>query len=501
MAGKKKNVQVKSVATRPPIVVVMGHVDHGKTTLLDKIRSTNIAAAEHGGITQHIGAYQVELTGKSNQGKKITFIDTPGHAAFAEMRSRGAMVADLAILVVSAEEGVKPQTLESLRFINEAKISYLVALNKIDLPGVNIEKAKSTLIKNGILAEGYGGNMVVVPVSAKTGIGIDELLEMILLLGEMQGLKGKANDPLEAVVIESSLDRRRGPVATVLVRNGSIKVGDQIIAGDKTAKIKAMFDDLGRPLKVVLPGQPVEILGLTNVAEVGEKVFLSGQQTKPEKEIVEVPVAGPEEITPEVQEQKAGDKKLKIILKADTRGTMEAIVNSLPKEVTIISDGMGDVSESDVLLAQPSGAEIIGFNVKISKSVVELAESEKVKTTVFQVIYELLEEIDKKVLRLIEPTIDEEVLGTAEIIAEFEIDKERIAGCRVKEGEINRAFSIHLKRGEQIFASGRMKSMKHEKATIEKAKTGEEFGAVFSPYLDFKTGDMLISFRKQEKND
>lgn len=476
---------------RPPIVAVLGHVDHGKTTLISKIYQIDLTKKEHGGISQHIGAYQKEF-----KGKKITFLDTPGHVAFSKMRTRGATVADLVVLVVAADEGVKPQTLESLKHIRTAKASFLVAINKIDLSEANIERTKKDLAKNNILVEGYGGDIVAVPVSAKTGKGIDQLLEMILLLGEMAELKADPKGKLEAVVIESKLDSKKGPLATVLVRNGSLEVGEEIIIDEAAAKIKAMFDEKGKQLKFAGPGQPVEVLGFSKVPSIGAKV-----EKKGERLLKSIPISVPKkaEAKPEIKEDE--EKKLKIILKTDVVGTLEAILGSLSSEVKIIHSEVGNITESNVLLADTVKAEIVGFNVKIPGVVQKLAETEGVKIKTYQIIYDLLEDIEKKVLRILEPRIDEEILGKAEVIAEFKIKDQRIAGSKVKEGQITKQDKLHLLRGEQIVGDCRIKSMRKSKMDVEKAEKGEEFGAIFSPELDFTIGDVLISYRKVDQND
>lgn len=481
MAKKRTSSQISS---RPPVVAVLGHVDHGKTTLLDKIRKTNLVAKEFGGITQHIGAYQIKI-----KDKKITFIDTPGHAAFSAMRSRGAKVADLAVLVVAADEGVKPQTLESLKFIKQAKIPYLVAVNKIDKPDIYLDKVKKNLAKNNVLVEGYGGKIVSVPVSAKTGKGLNELLEMILLVAEMEEIKGDEKSELMAVVIESKMDKNRGPLATILVRNGRLQIGDQIETDGVFAKIKAMFDENGQSVKIVRPSEPVEVLGFKSVPSVGSLVKRTEEMTtSPE----EKPVASTKKETVE-------NDKLPLIIKADVNGTLEAILKGLPEEVKIIDSGVGEVNESDVFLAATTKSRIVAFNVKTPAGVKKLAGTEKVRVDSYQIIYKLFEEIEKRVKKITEPFADEEVLGQAKILEEFEIDKKRIAGCRVAEGEIKKIDKIHLKRGEEIIGNCRFKSMKRGKEDIEKAKTGEEFGVILSPALDFKLGDMLISYRKVEE--
>jgi translation initiation factor IF-2 len=469
---------------RPPIVAVLGHVDHGKTSLISKIYEKDLTKKEFGGISQHIGAYCAKFVIRNSQ-FAITFIDTPGHVAFSKMRSRGAKVADLAVLVVAADEGVKPQTLESLKHIQEANIPFLVAANKIDLPNVNLDWLKGNLAENGILVEGWGGNVVFVPVSAKTGKGVDELLEMILLLWEMEEVKSDPEGELEAVVIESRLDSKKGPVATILIRNGSLKVGEEIRTEEVGGKIRAMIDDRGRNVNVAYPGEAVEILGFSKVPLVGSKIIRGSLDEK-------LTSSKPKTLEKEEEEE----KKIKIILKTDTQGTLEAILGSLPQEVKVVFSGVGNINESDILLAKTSGAQIVGFNVKASGTVEKLAETEEVEIKTYNIIYELLEDLEKKVLKLLEPTIDEEILGQAKIIAEFIVKNQRVAGCRVEEGEIERKFPLHLKRGGKVIGDCQIISMKVGKEDVEKVKKGGEFGVILSSPVDFKVGDMLISFRK-----
>lgn len=482
MAKKKKNSQQP---LRPPVVVVLGHVDHGKTTLLSKIKEIDLTKSEFGGITQHIGAYQIKFKDKA-----ITFIDTPGHAAFSAMRSRGAKVADLAVLVVAADEGVKPQTLESLKYIKKAKIPYLVAINKTDLSNLNLETVKKQLAENKIMVESEGGDIVCLEISAKNNKGIDDLLEMILLLAEMQELKGDAGANLEAVVIESKLDSRRGILATILIRNGSLKVGDQIKTKSSLAKIKAMFDENRRSMKSAGPSRPVEIFGFKTVPLVGDLV----KRTK--KKVLSLTEKPKEKL---VQEEKSEEKKLRLIIKADVIGTLEAILDSLPKNLEVIDSGVGEVNESDVLLAVTVGAEIIAFNLKVSGGVKKLAETEKIKISDYQIIYKLFEEIEEKIKKLTEP--NEEILGKAEILKEFEIDKRKIAGCRILEGEIKKTDKFHLTRQDRLIGNCRFKSMKQGKNDIRQAKAGEEFGTALSPTLDFNLGDVLVSYKKTKEND
>lgn len=448
--------------SRPPIVAVLGHVDHGKTTLISQIKKRDLAKKEYGGISQHLGTYQIDY-----QGKKITLIDTPGHIVFSQMRSRGAQVADLAVLVVAANEGVKAQTLESLKYIQEAKIPYLVAINKIDLPGFNLDLVKKNLAENNILVEGFGGDVVAVPISAKTGQGVDQLMEMILLLAEMAEVKTDREGPLEAVVIESRLDSGKGPVATVLVRNGQLKVGQPIIVDKQKVKVKAMFDESGHRVSVLLPGQAAEVIGFAQVPIVG---------------------------SPTTKEASKVEKKIKIILKTDVFGMIEAISNSLPLEVQVIQAKTGNINESDVLLASTTGAEIIGFNVKVNQAVKKLAQQEGIKIKTYKIIYEIFEELEKR-LQGSEQALKEEVLGQAEILAEFKFEDKRVAGCQMKEGKISRGDKIHLQRERKIMADCRIKSMQVGKMSVEKVEKGEEFGVILSCPIDFSIKDMLISYR------
>ena len=473
------------LTARPPIVVILGHIDHGKTTLLSKIKEIDLTQKEHGGITQHLAAYQIGFK-NSGEIKEITFIDTPGHAAFNNLRARGAKIADIAVLVVAANEGVKPQTQESLKFIQEAKIPYLVALNKIDLPEVILEKAKKNLVDNGVALEGYGGDIVVVPLSAKEGKGITDLLEMILLLAEMNDIKGSPQAKLEAVILESKMDVRRGPLTTILIHNGSLKINDEIRVEGALAKIKAMSDDKGNKIEKAFPGQPVEVLGFRQLPAVGGKVTA--------KDVIEEIYH--KETTP-LKIEETAEKKFKIILKTDVEGTLEALKSNLPEDCYLIKAEVGEINDSDVLLAATSQAEIIGFNIKVSSSIKKLAEAEKVKINVYQVIYELLDDLEKKILKSLSPTIDEQILGRAEIVAEFKM-KEKVAGCRAIEGELKKNDKLHLLREESIINNCRFKSLKRGKDDVDQVKKGEEFGAVFSPNLDFQIGDVIISYIKSQ---
>jgi len=478
----KKPTKIKpSESPRAPIITVMGHIDHGKTSLLDAIKKSHIAAKESGGITQHIGAYQI-----SHKGRPLTFIDTPGHAAFAAMRSRGVKVTDIVILVIDAVEGIKPQTKECLDHIKTSKVPFLIALNKIDLPNAYPDVVKKQLSENNIAVEGFGGDIVCVPVSAKTKKGIDDLLEMILLSADMLELENKPDSDLKAVVIESSLDKNRGPLATVIVKSGQIKIGTDLFTDQTTAKIKAIFDADGKTLSCVNPGQPAQILGFKSIPSVGALVTSSARSNLAENK--------PKPIKP-IKEEK-DQTSLKIILKSDAAGTLEAITQNLGDEVTLISKGVGDINESDVALAQSTGAKVIGFRVKTTSSASRLAEIEKIFIMSYPLIHELLDDLQAQILKLLEPTIDEALLGEAKILAEFTVKSNQIAGCEVISGKFSVGDLIHLKRAKDQIASSKIKSIHSGKDSIDKAKKGDQCGFSFTTPLAFKIKDILIAYKK-----
>ncbi|QQG43684.1 MAG: translation initiation factor IF-2 [Candidatus Daviesbacteria bacterium] len=484
--------------SRPPIVTILGHVDHGKTTLLDYIRKSSVAAKEHGGITQHIGAYQVE-----HDGKLITFIDTPGHAAFEKMRSRGAKVADIAVLVIAADDGVMPQTTEAIKHIKEAKIPLIVAVTKIDLPGVDLkvqlERIKKQLSDQEILIEEYGGDTPFIPVSAKTGEGIDKLLEMIEVVAELNEIKGDPNFPATGVVIESSLDKFRGAVATILVRTGTLKKGEQILVGGVKGKIRGMFDYSGKLVESAGPSTPVEVLGMEAVPAVGAVL---GEEISKQARLDGHPELGSGSQSL-VDKLRQGDVKiLKIIIKADKQGSLEAIEDALEKfnqeiaVVDIVSGGMGDISESDIKLAFSVRAIVVGFNVKVAPAAEKLAEVEQVLVRVYNVIYELIEEIEDVVEGMLKVGQLEEVLGRAEIIAEFPFGKaEKIAGCRMLEGAIAKGHKLRVMRDSQILAEVKIKSLKKVKEEVNRVEKGSDCGIIFDPKVDFHIGDFVESFR------
>ncbi len=475
--------------TRPAVVTIMGHVDHGKTTLLDKIRESNLTAKESGGITQHIGAYQIEFTSKKKVLEKITFIDTPGHAAFAQMRSRGAQATDLAILVVAADEGVQEQTKESLAHIEDAKIPYFIAITKIDLPKADAEKVKEELMELGIELEELGGNIPVLLVSGTTGKGVEDLLEAIIAFAKKEKLKAEFEGEFQGIVIESSQDSRKGILNTILVKNGTLRVKDEVVVDGQPVTIKAMFNDLGKSITAASPADPIEVLGFPRAlvagSVIGSQITTEKKQIKKEEEEVKDLFAKKE-------------AKLPYIIKADTQGTLEAVLENLPPEAQIVYSGIGEITDSDVFLAQTSKAEIIAFRSKVSALAVKVALNSEVTIREFKIIYELLEEVEKAVLRMFSPDIEREVVGQAEVIAEFEIDKKRIAGSRVTQGEINRQVPVTLKRGEEIIGEAKISSMKHLKEDLQVAKKGQEFGASFSPSLDFKIGDDILSYKEEK---
>lgn len=470
-----------AVTVRPPVVAILGHVDHGKTTLLDTIRKTSVAAGEAGGITQHIGAYQAE-----HNGKKITFLDTPGHAAFKQMRSRGAQATDIVVLVVSAVEGVKPQTVESIGHVLSAGVPYIVALTKMDLPDANPEMVKAQLTEHQVFVENYGGDIPVIPVSAKTGAGLSDLLDMILLLADLHELKADPDGELLGVVIESVLDKRRGVLGTVLMKNGTLKKGQQIWADSVSAKVRSLTDDRGKLLDSAGPSQPVEVVGWDAVPAVGS--ILSAHSPA----VAVTQIAQSSSGAPEL----SSGPTLNMIIKADTLGTLEAILSNLSSEVSVIASGVGEVTDADIQLAEATKSRILGFHVRMSGGVQKSAELAGVRVKLYSVIYELFEDVQKLVLKLIEPTIDEVELGTAEVLAVFSIRGETIAGCKVTKGEMTKGQKYHVKRKDVIIADpSRMKSLKRGKDDIDSAKAGTECGIVFRDFSAVQVGDVIVSYK------
>jgi len=473
---------------RPPIVAVMGHIDHGKTTLLDRIRHARVAQKESGGITQHISSYQTTVD-TPNGPREITFIDTPGHAAFCAMRARGAEVTDIVVLVVSATDGVMAQTKECINQIKKANLPVIVALTKFDLETRQPEMVKGQLVEMDLTPEEYGGQVTLIPVSAKTGQGIDDLLESILLNAEIMELENDTTSPFEAIVIESKLDRARGPLASVIVKKGTLKLGDTIYAENITGKVKALIDSNGKNISEALPSTPVEILGFEKVPAIGSIVTDHPTTISQDKitEVKNVPL-DPDPDQPH----------LNIVLKADVEGTLEALKASFSDDICLVSAGVGPVNDNDIVAAKTSHAELFAFNVPVSKTIKNLADNEKVKIFESKIIYEIIEDIQSQVLKMLDPTIEETTLGEGNIIAEFKIEKVRISGIKVTKGEISKGDSIHLLRDGKIIKNTQVEGIHQAKNIIDKAKAGIECGMTFRPYVDFKVGDVIIAYKNSK---
>ncbi len=495
---------------RPPVVTIMGHVDHGKTSLLDKIRSTHVTSTEAGGITQHIGAYQVET-----RGQKITFLDTPGHEAFTAMRARGAQITDIAILVVAADDGVMPQTIEAIDHAKAAGVPIIVAINKVDKPEADPERIKQELTNYALVPEEWGGDTIMVPVSAKKGDGIDDLLDMILLVAEMGELKANPNRNAKGKVIESKLDKGRGSVATLLVQTGTLHVGDFLIVGTTQGRIRAMFDYKGRSLKTAGPSVPVEILGLNEVPEAGDdfiavdneklakQVADKRQKEKHQQEIARNTKVSLEDLFAQIKE---GDiKELNIILKADVQGSIEAIRQSLEKlgndevRVNIIRTAVGGIREADVMLAAASNALIIGFNVRPDVGARKLAEKEEIQINTYRVIYEAIEDVKAALSGMLSPDIKEVELGQAEVRSTFKVPKVGlVAGCYVTEGKITRNARVRVVRDGVVIHDGNLGSLKRFKDDVKEVATGYECGMGFERFNDIKEGDILEAYTFEE---
>lgn len=496
---------------RPPVVTVLGHVDHGKTTLLDAIRETRVVDGEAGGITQHIGAYQVE-----RQGRKITFLDTPGHAAFTAMRARGAMVTDIAVLVVAADDGVMPQTKEAIAHARAAMVPIIIALNKVDKPNANPDRVKQELAENGLLIEEYGGDVICVAVSAKFRRGIDDLLENILLVADIDPLKSNPKGRCVGTVVESRLDKTRGPLATLLVQNGTLHIGDSIVAGDIFGKIRALYDDKGQPITAAPPATPVVVLGISDVPAAGDtfsvetdertaRTLAAERQTKKRADMTAA--AAPKSIALETifaQAQSGQTKELTLILKADVQGSIEPIVNSLEKlgdeklHVKMLHQATGNINESDVMLAVASKAIILGFSVSVDAATQRLADQEGVDIRIYNIIYNIVEDIEKALKGMLEPVYKEVILGHAEVRAVFHITKVgKIAGCYVTDGEIVRGASVRVKRGSTIVQEDRIGTLKRYQEDATEVKTGFECGIGLNNFHDVQVGDILEPYKKE----
>lgn len=499
---------VDSLAGRPPVVTILGHVDHGKTSLLDSIRNAHVADREVGGITQHIGAYQVDY-----QGNKITFLDTPGHAAFTAIRSRGARVTDIAVLVVAADDGIMPQTEEAIDHARAADVPIVVAINKMDLPGADPERVKRQLSQHNLLVEDWGGEVISVPVSARTGDGIDDLLENLLVVAEISELKANPSRPASGAVIEAKLDRKRGPTATVLVQSGTLQVGDYIVAGTAWGRVKALANDRGRVVKEVVPGAPAEVLGFGSLPEAGDlmSVFPTerlARATATDRERLKASQQSQaraltlEEVVKQID---AGDiKELNLVLKADVQGSVEAVRQSLERltdaeaRVRILHAGSGNVTESDVLLASASGAIIVGFAVGNALGVERVAERMGVEIRHYAIIYQMIEDIEQALHGMLEPAYTDIIIGQAEVREIFPSRRNvKIAGCRVIEGRINRGANIRVMREGAALEETAIGSLRHFREEVNEITNGMDCGIILAGFNDFELGDILQAHRQE----
>lgn len=472
------DAKITNISQFPPVVAVLGHVDHGKTTLLDAVGKTSIADREHGGITQKIGASSVEIDHEGSK-RKITFIDTPGHVAFSKMRGRGTQAADIGLLIVSSIDGVMPQTKESISLIKASGIPYIAVLTKNDSEQKNPEKVKKQLIKEEVMLEGYGGDIPVIEVSAKTGINIKELLDLILLVNDLhpraEGVS--SSSALSAIVIESKQDPKAGPKATIVIKNGKISVRDEITTGDVAGKVRSLISNSGKQIEEATIGDAVEILGFERVPEVGSVVY-KGSEKQEEEKTEKRPIKNEEGI-------------ISIILVADTFGSLEAIYASLPPKINVILKKTGDITTADVLLAKSTGALVLGFNIKIKPDVAKLALTEKVLVKNYNIIYEMLDEV-KDVVEGKALSLLEEVYGTAQVLAEFPFDKNKVLGVKVLEGRVAKGDRVRIERGDEVIGEGHINSIRVGKEQISKVEGGSEAGIIVGPPLDFAIGDMVI---------
>ena len=507
LAVERREVEEEAanLQPRPPTVTVMGHVDHGKTSILDAIRETNVTDREAGGITQHIGAYQVEV-----KGQKITFIDTPGHEAFTAMRARGATVTDIAVLVVAADDGVMPQTLEAIDHAKAAGVPIIVAINKIDLPDANPDRVKQQLTERELVIEEWGGDVIAVSVSAKTREGLQDLLEHILLVAEISELKADPNRPAQGTIIEAELDPSRGPMATTIIQTGTLKVGNVVIAGDTWGRVKAMFDEKGQRLQKAGPSMPAKIMGLSEVPHAGDvlKVVADERAAREEMESREREhataaqrAATLEAFSSDVAAGKA--KELNVVLKADVQGSVEAVQQALEglsserARARVIHSGSGKISESDVMLARASQAIVIGFNVRTETGAVRVADSEGVDIRHYSVIYQLIEDVERALKGIMEPIIHEVVDGHAEARAIFRVRGGRVAGCMITDGLIRRNSQVRIKRGEEVVRTSRVSSLRRFQEDVREVQAGLECGVGAEGFSDFQEGDVIEAFHTE----
>ena len=499
----------EKLVDRPPVVTILGHVDHGKTTLLDAIRQEDVAAGEAGGITQHIGAYQI-----GHKDRPITFLDTPGHAAFTAMRARGAQGADIAVLVVAADDGVMPQTREALAHANAARVPMVVALNKVDRPNANPDKVKQELADVGLVSDEWEGDTMVVPVSATQGSGIEDLIEAILLVADSNEIRANPDGNVFGTVIEGELDKSKGVLATLLIQNGTLRVGDVVIAGNAYGRVRAMFDYQGKPIKEAPPSTPVSVLGLSDVPRAGELFTLveSAREAKAiinarEVKKVSAPTGAPAMTLDHLFEAyQAGEaQELRLVVKADVQGSLEPIINSLEElsagdiRTNVLHSATGNIGEDDVMLAAASGAIVVGFNVVADQAAKRAGETERVDIRLYEVIYRLTEDIEKALKGMLKPEKRVVELGQAEVLKIFTIPKMgKIAGCRVLEGEIRRNARMRVVRDEENLHEGPIASLKHEKEDVTEVREGFECGIALKGFEAFKKGDKLMAFIIEE---
>ena len=500
----------ENLVERPPVVSVMGHVDHGKTSILDAIRNTSVTRGEAGGITQHIGAYTVNINDKD-----ISFLDTPGHEAFTEMRMRGAQSTDIAILVVAADDGVMPQTVEAINHAKAADIPIIVAINKMDKDTADQNRVMQGLMEYGLVPEEWGGDTIMVPVSAHTGNGITDLLEMVLLVAEVRELKANPNRDAVGIIVEAQLDKSRGPVATVLVQKGTLRQGDYVVTGSSSGRIRAMFDSKGKSIKEAGPSIPAQILGLSDVAEAGDKIYAvsdekiareyadRAKEFKREERLIAKANTNLEDMYSDIQEGEL--KELNIIVKTDVKGTVDAVSTSLTKlsneevKVSVIAGAVGGITESDVLLAQASNAIIIGFNVRPTQGALERAKDNNIEIRTYSVIYEAIEDVSKAIVGMLDPEFKENVLGRAEVRDTFKIPGAgTIAGVMVTNGLVTRKSKIRLLRDNVVIFDGDISSMKRFKDDASKLQAGYEGGIGLERYNDIKVGDVMEAYEMVE---
>ncbi|MFN8387432.1 MAG: translation initiation factor IF-2 [Anaerolineales bacterium] len=490
---------------RPPVVTILGHVDHGKTSLLDAIRQTEVAAGEAGGITQHIGAYQVE-----KKGRLITFLDTPGHAAFTQMRARGAQGADIVVLVVAADDGVMPQTREAIAHAKAARVPIMVALNKIDKANANVDRVKQQLAEQELVPDEWGGNTMVIPVSAKQKQGIDDLLEGILLVADNTEIKANPSGKVIGTVIEAEVDKTKGVIATLLVQNGTLEMGDVVVAGIAHGKLRAVTDYKGKPVKKAGPSTPVAVMGLSDVPSAGD-LFEVVDSDKEARVIVAERVEAAKEHAQSKKKVSLEDlfanvqageaKELNLIVKADVQGSLDPVISELNKlgegeiGIKIIYAETGNIGENDVMLASSSKAIMIGFNVQAEVSARRLADKEGVDIRLYEIIYRMTEDIEKALKGMLEPEVKEKVIGRAQVLQVFTASKfGRVAGCRVTDGELRRNAKVKLYRGTDLVYEGDMGSLRHEKDDVKEVKQGYECGVGFKGFSDIQPGDQLICY-------